>query len=47
MGIEGISKKINNSTTKTILLVDDFIGTGETALSCIEEYNEKGIVIKN
>jgi len=42
-GDEDLPLNINQSPTKRIILVDDFIGTGDTAISYISELNNKGI----
>lgn len=41
--IEGLPKNINNKPTSIIIIVDDFIGTGETALECLKEYEDTQI----
>lgn len=38
--LESLPNKINVQTESTILLVDDYIGTGETALGCLSEFEK-------
>lgn len=41
--LESLPKKLNNSQSKLLILVDDFIGTGETAIECIDDLVKNGI----